>query len=226
MQKDKMPAVDIDIVAVVSGDGLADVFTSLGVALVVPGGQTMNPSTKDILQAVEAVNSEKIIILPNNKNVVMTANQVQPLTTKTVEVVPTVTIPQGVAALLAFDYEADLPTNTQLMEKAITATRSIEVTRSVRSTQLGDLKIKKKQPIALLDGELVTAGKSNSDVISQLLGRIDLERAEVVTLYYGADIDENKAEEVSAAIREEYPKLQIEVVRGGQPHYDYIISVE
>ncbi|MFC1908518.1 DAK2 domain-containing protein [Chloroflexota bacterium] len=226
LQKDRMPAADIGIIAVVSGDGLADVFTSLGVALVVPGGQTMNPSTKDILQAVEAVSSEKIIILPNNKNIVMTANQVQSLTTKTVEVVSTETIPQGVAALLAFDYEADLPTNTQIMQKAISATRTIEVTRSVRSTQVGDLKIKKKQPIGLLDGELVVAGNDNSDVIIQTLIRIDLDKAEVITIYYGADIEEDKAEEVSAVIREKCPELQIEVVRGGQPHYDYIISVE
>ncbi|MFC2008052.1 DAK2 domain-containing protein [Chloroflexota bacterium] len=226
LQKDRMPAADTAIIAVVSGDGITDVFTSLGVALVVPGGQTMNPSTKDILQAVETVGSEKIIILPNNQNIVMTANQVQSLTTKTVEVVPTETIPQGVAALLAFDYEADLPTNTQIMLKAISATRTIEVTRSVRSTQVGDLKIKKKQPIGLLDGELVVAGNDNPDVIIQTLGRIDLDKAEVITIYYGADIEEDKAEGISTVIREKYPELQIEVVRGGQPHYDYIISVE
>ena len=226
MQKEKMPAADTAIIAVVSGDGLADVFTSLGTSCIVPGGQTMNPSTKELLQAVESVSSEKSIILPNNKNVVLTANQVQSLTTKTVEVVPTETIPQGVAALLAFDYEADLPTNTQIMEKAISAISSIEVTRSVRSTKVGDLKIKRKQPIGLLDGELVAVGTDNTDVINQVLAKLDLDKSEVVTIYYGADTVTEEAERVSASIREQRPHLQVEVVQGGQPHYNYIISVE
>ncbi|MBI4302890.1 MAG: DAK2 domain-containing protein, partial [Chloroflexi bacterium] len=116
MQKDRMPTVDIATVAIVAGDGLADVFTSLGASAIVPGGQTMNPSTKDILQAVKTVPSDKVIILPNNKNVVLTAQQVQSLTDKKIEVIPTQTIPQGVAALLTFDYEADFETNVQLMK--------------------------------------------------------------------------------------------------------------
>jgi len=226
MQKEKMPAADTAIIAVVSGDGLADVFTSLGTACIVPGGQTMNPSTKELLQAVESVSSEKSIILPNNKNVVLTANQVQSLTERTVEVVPTETIPQGVAALLAFDYEADLLTNTQIMEKAISTVNSIEVTRSVRSTKVGDLKIKRKQPIGLLNGELVAAGTDNTDVINQVLARLDLDKAEVVTIYYGADTASEEAERVSASIREQHPHLQIEIVQGGQPHYNCIISIE
>ena len=226
MQKEKAPAADTAIIAVVSGDGLADVFTSLGVAAVVPGGQTMNPSTKDLLQAVESVASDKVIILPNNKNIVLTANQVESLTEKTVEVVPTKTIPQGVGAVLAFDYEADLKTNTQIMEKAISMVRSVEITRSVRSTQIGDLKIKKKQPIGLLDGELVAAGVDNIDAVNQVLAKIDLSKVEVVTIYYGADTSSDEAEQVSASIQKGYPQLQFEVIRGGQPHYDYIISIE
>src|SRR4030042_5847589 len=115
MQKERMPAVDIAIVAVVSGDGLSEVFTSLGASAIVPGGQTMNPSTRDLLQAVESVASDKVIILPNNKNIVLTAGQVQALTKKKIAVVPARTIPQGLAALLTFDYEADFKTNTQNM---------------------------------------------------------------------------------------------------------------
>ena len=160
MQKERMPTTDTAVIAVASGDGLTDVFSSLGAAAVVPGGQTMNPSTKDLLQAVESAFSDKVIILPNNKNIVLTANQVQSLTKKTVEVVPTKTIPQGVVALLAFDYEADFKTNTQIMEKAISSVRSIEITRAVRSTKVNGLKIKRKQPIGLLDGDLVAAGDS------------------------------------------------------------------
>ena len=226
MQKERMPAVDTAIIAVVSGDGLTDVFTSLGASAIVPGGQTMNPSTKDLLQAVELVPSDKVIILPNNKNIVATANQVHSLTSKTIGVVPAETIPQGVAALLAFDYEVNLKTNTQIMKKAISAVRTIEITRATRSTRLGELKIKRKQPIGLLDGDLIATGKNNTDVLNQVLAKLDLDKAEVITIYYGADTKTAEAEQISNSIREQHPQSQIEVVQGGQPHWNYIISIE
>jgi len=226
MQKERMPATDMAIIAVVSGDGLADILGSLGVAATVPGGQTMNPSTKDLLQAVESVASDKVIILPNNKNIVLTAEQVQSLTAKSIEVVPTETIPQGIAALLAFDYEADLETNAQLMNKAKSAVKSIEITRAIRSTQLGGLKIKKKQAIGFLDGELVAVGDNTTDVLIEALARLDLGEAEVITIYYGADAELAEVEQVSFSLREQHSQLQVEVVRGGQPHYNYIVSVE
>jgi len=226
MQKERMPAVDMAIVAVVSGVGLTEVFTSLGVTAVVPGGQTMNPSTKDLLQAVESVASDKVIVLPNNKNVVLTAEQVQSLTGKSIKVVPTETVPQGVAALLAFDYEADFETNVQIMNKAKSAVRTIEITRAVRSTRLGGLNIKKNQAIGLLDGDLLAAGNDTSGVLNKMLAELNLNEAEVVTIYYGADTEPAEAERVSVTIREQYPQLQIEVIRGGQPHYNYIVSIE
>ncbi|MFC1912999.1 DAK2 domain-containing protein [Chloroflexota bacterium] len=226
LHKGEMPAVDIGIIAVVAGDGLADVFTSLGATKIVSGGQTMNPSTKELLQAVEAVVPDKVIILPNNKNIILTAEQVQSVTEKKIEVVPTETIPQGTAALLALDFEADFETNAGLMKQAKSAVRSLEITKAVRSTQLGGLKIKKKQPIGFLDGDLVAVGDVTTDVLNQVLDRLDMEQAEVITIYYGADTDSAEAEQVSAGIHEENPHLQIEVVRGGQPHYNYIVSVE
>ena len=226
MQKERMPAVDMGIVAVVAGDGLSDVFTSLGTTAIVPGGQTMNPSTKDLLQAVEQVASEKVIILPNNKNIILTAEQVHSLTTKSIEVVPTKTIPQGVAALLAFDYEADFETNAQTMNKAQSAVKSIEITRAIRSTQLGGLRIKKKQAIGFLDGDLVAVGDSTTGVLDEVLAKLDLGKAEVITIYYGADTELAEAEEVSLSIGERNPQLQVDVVRGGQPHYNYIVAVE
>ncbi len=226
MQKERMPTTDTAVIVVASGDGLNDVFGSLGAAAVVPGGQTMNPSTKDILQAVEATFAGKVMILPNNKNIVLTANQVPSLTKKTVKVVPAKTIPQGVVALLAFDYEADFNTNAQIMEKALSSVRSIEITQAVRSTKVNNLKIKRKQPIGLLDGDLVAAGDNNVDVIDQVLAKLDLDKAEVVTIYYGADAELAEAEQVGAGIGKQHPQLQIEVIRGGQPHYSYIISVE
>ncbi|MFC1987160.1 DAK2 domain-containing protein [Chloroflexota bacterium] len=226
MQKERTPEVDIATIAVVSGDGLADVFTSLGATVIVPGGQTMNPSTKDFLQAVEVVMSDKVIILPNNKNIVLTAEQVHSLTKKRIEVVPTQTIPQGIAALLTFDYEADFETNARLMREAQSTVKTIEITRAVRSTQLNSLKIKKRQAIGLLDGELLAAGDDTIDVLSKMLAKLDLGKAEIVTIYYGADTELAEAEQVSASIREQHSQLQVEIVRGSQPYYNYIISIE
>ncbi|MBM4448347.1 MAG: DAK2 domain-containing protein [Chloroflexi bacterium] len=226
MQKAKGPAVDTAIVAVVAGEGLADVFTSLGVTAIVPGGQTMNPSTKDLLQAVEGVASDKVIILPNNKNIIATASQVQSLTEKKIEVVPTTTIPQGVAALLAFDYEADLEANISIMARAISAIKTVEICRAVRSAKLGDLQIRKKQPIGFLDGDLVAVGESALEVLNKMLSKLDLNKIEVITIYYGDDTKSEEAEQVASDIRNRYPQLQIEVVKGGQPHYNYIISIE
>jgi DAK2 domain fusion protein YloV len=226
MQKERLPATDTAVIAVVSGDGLTDVFGSLGAAAVIPGGQTMNPSTKDILQAVESALSDQVIILPNNKNIILTAGQVQNLTQKKVMVVPTKSIPQGVVALLAFDYEADFKTNARIMENALSSVKTIEVTRSVRATKINGLKLRRRQPIALLDDELVAAGDTDEDVIHKVLSGLDLAEAEVITIYYGFDTETAEAEQVSAGITEQYPHLQVELIRGGQPHYNYIISIE
>jgi dihydroxyacetone kinase-like predicted kinase len=226
MQRGRAPVTGMAIIAVVSGDGLTDVFTSLGVAAIVPGGQTMNPSTKDLLQAVEQVASDKVIILPNNKNIVLTAEQVKSLTEKSIKVVPTETIPQGIAALLAFDYEADFETNGRIMTEAMSTVKTVEITRAVRSTKLDGLKIKKKQAIGLLDGNLVAAGDKSVDVLGDVLSKVDLDKAEVVTIYYGADTKEAEAQQVNANISTEQPNLQVEVVKGGQPHYNYVISIE
>jgi len=226
MQKERMPAVEIGIIAVVAGDGLTDVFTSLGVTAIVPGGQTMNPSTQNLLQAVEAVPSDKVIILPNNKNIVPTANQVQSLTKKVIEVVATDTIPQGIAALLAFNGEADLETNAQAMSRAKSSVKSIAVTRAVRAAKLGGLDIKKKQAIGFLEKELVAAGDSTADVLAEVLAKVDLDEAEVVTIYYRGDAERTELEPVTHRIREQHPELEVELVQGGQPHYHYIVSVE
>jgi len=226
MQRQRMPATDVATVAVVAGDGLAEVFASLGASAIVSGGQTMNPSTKEILQAVKSVPSDKVIVLPNNKNVVLTAQQVQALTDKKIEVVPTQTIPQGVAALLTYDYEADFETNVKLMAEAMAKIKTIEITYSARSWALNGLRVKKKQPIGLLDGELLTAGNEPEDVVHKILAKVHVRRSEIVTIYYGEDIQAAEAEAMAESIRQKYSQLQVEVVRGGQPYYTYIISIE
>jgi len=219
-------ATGMAIVAVVAGKGLADVFWSLGVSAIVSGGQTMNPSTRDILRPVQAIPSDKIIILPNNKNVIPTARQVASLTHKIIEVVPTETIPQGVAALLAVDNEIDFETNVNNMVQAISTVKTLEITRAIRSTKLSGLEIRKNQAIGLLDGELLAAGDNINNVVIDLLAKADLRQAEVITIYYGAETKEVEAEQLSIAIRQKYPQLQVEVVNGTQPSYNYIISAE
>lgn len=226
MQKERLPTGDIGIVAVVAGDGLADVFTSLGVSAIVPGGQTMNPSTKDILQAVEHIASDNVIILPDNHNIVATAEQVHDLTDKKVAVVPTRTIPQGVAALLAFDYEANFEANLELMTEAISQVKSIEVIRASRAAKIGGWAIKKKQPMGFLDGELVAVGTKPDEVLNEVLAQMEMSEASVLTIYHGADVSSEEAERLGAGIRHQYPHLEVEVVWGGQPHYSYLVSVE
>ncbi|MDH5363877.1 MAG: DAK2 domain-containing protein [Dehalococcoidia bacterium] len=226
IQKERMPRVDIAIVTVAAGDGFFEVFNSLGATIIVPGGQTMNPSVGELLKAVEAAPSDNIILLPNNKNIIHTASQVESLTSKRVKVIPTRTIPQGIAASLAFSYDMDLEENAQAMEEAMTAVKTIEVTKAVRKTQMNGQKIKKGQPIAILNDENLIAGGNNMlDIIFQALTKTNIENTELVTIYYAAEAQAIEAEDIAQKIREGY-RLEVEVVQGGQPHYNYIISLE
>jgi DAK2 domain fusion protein YloV len=227
MQKARAPVPGIEIVSVAAGEGLGEVFGSLGVAAVVSGGQTMNPSTKDILQAVSKLSSSNVIILPNNKNIVMTAEKVQQFTDKNVRVVPSKTIPQGVAAILAFDYESDFETNVRLMTEAVSTVRTVEITRAVRTTKINGLKIKRKQAIGVFnDGEIISVADEPETALYKALSHLNPEKAEVITIYYGAETDEAQALKAKEDISGRYPNLQVEVVKGGQPHYNYIVSVE
>ena len=224
--KPQPPIGNISTIAVASGEGLIQVFYSVGATVVVSGGETMNPSVQELLQAVEATHSDKVIILPNNANIVMPARQIQELTKKKVEIVPTETIPQGIAALLSFNYEADLETNVAAMKAAMEAVRSGEVTTSVRSMSHDGLAVKEGQSIAFLDGELVIAEDSMPQVVHKLLDKMSVAQSGLVTIYYGANTECAEAEQIGESIRKKYPAQEVEVVAGGQPHYNYIISVE
>lgn len=226
MVKAQAPQPEIATVAVVSGDGLGRVFRSLGAGAIVPGGQTMNPSTQEMLQAVESVPQQKVIILPNNENVVPAARQVQELTSKKVKVVPTRTIPQGVAALLAFNYDADLKANAAAMESALPSVKTLEVTRAVRTANIGDVRISNRQAIGFVDGDLAATGDKPAGVLVDMLGKMDTGQSEIVTVYYGQGVRRSEAEAVAEAIRKKLPLLEVELVYGGQPHYPYVASVE
>jgi hypothetical protein len=227
IQKEKRPKVNIAVVTIASGDGLFEVFNSLGASIIVPGGQTMNPSVSELLRAVESAPSDNIILLPNNKNIILTASQVDSLTSKQVRVVSTKTIPQGIAASLAFNYDMSLEENARIMEEAISTIRTIEITKAVRQTRINGQKIKKGQLIAILDDEdLIASDNDVANILFKALMKTDIENAEVMTIYYGAETQATEVEDVVQKIREGYQHLEVEIIHGNQPHYNYIISLE
>jgi DAK2 domain fusion protein YloV len=217
---------DIAVIAVAAGSGLHRVFRTLGVSAVVNGGQTMNPSTEDLLNALESVTAPNIILLPNNANVILTAQQTQQFTIKQVRVISTKTIPQGISALLAFNYQADLEENVRAMGEAAARIQTAEITKAVRSAQVNGLKVQSGQVIGLLNGELKASGASTEEVADEMLRQMQAGSYDIITVYYGQDSTPASAQVIAARIREQYPEQEIEVVDGGQPHYNYIISAE
>jgi len=225
MRQAQAPTMTLATVVVVPGEGLLKVFQSLGASAIVPGGKTMNPSTRELLSAIEAVPSAQVILLPNNPNVILTAKQAGSLAKKQVEVVPTVSVPQGIAALLALNYEASLKANVQAMGEAIRKVKTVEIAKAARSSRYRDVVVKKGKPVAFLDGELVATAPGFPALIEKLLPGLGLEGAEVITIYYGADTKPQQAEEIAELLQQHFPG-EVEVVEGGQPHYHYIMSVE
>jgi DAK2 domain fusion protein YloV len=217
---------DIAIACVVPGEGLKRVFESLGASVIVRGGQTMNPSTQEILNGIEYVAADKVLVLPNNSNVVMTARQACELSGKQAIVVPTKTIPQGISALLAFNYQADIETNAQRMIQAAAEIQTVEVTRAVRSTQFNGIQVTKGDVIGLLNDQLVAAGEDYTSVVLDVLKCIATEEYEVATIYFGQDATQAEADALADLINRAYPNLELEVHAGGQAHYRYILSLE
>ena len=216
----------VSLIAVASGEGLAQVLGSLGVTVVVPGGDTMNPSVEELVRAIGEAPSDKVVLLPNNPNVVMAARQAQALSTRKVAVLPTTSIPQGVAAALAFNPEADLEANIEAMEQARAGVHSGEITIAVRSMSLGDLTVDKGQAIGFLEGELVVAADSLPQALAELVSCMGAGEGKLVTIYYGAGVPPSQAESASESLQQRWPGLEIEPVYGGQPHYHYLVSVE
>ena len=217
---------DIAIITVVAGEGLQEAFRSLGATTVIPGGQTMNPSCSDILQAINSVPSDRVIVLPNNKNVIPAAKQAAEAARKTVRVVPTRSIPQGLSTLLGFNCEMELEENLAEMSRAQERVKSIEVTNAVRDARIGTLEIKKGDYISLVDGDMKVACDTLNRAVFSSLEAADAANAGIVTLFYGDEVRDNEAAELGDSIKMKYPELDIELIRGSQPHYSYIISVE
>jgi DAK2 domain fusion protein YloV len=216
----------IATVAVVAGPGFERVFHSIGLTAIVPGGQTMNPSIEELLAAVDAVDARQVILLPNNSNVILSARQVIGLSSKEVFVVPTESMPQGIAALLGFNFEADFESNCEAMTEAATRIQTAEITTAIRTVRVGGVRVREGDFIGLVNGNLVIAGQDLDYVIRETLQRMSIEHYEIVTLYFGEGVTKQQAEDTARSIKEKYSHLEIEVVDGGQPHYAYVISAE
>jgi len=216
----------IAAVVVSPGQGISRVFASLGASAIVAGGQTMNPSTQEILQALEALPTDRIVILPNNKNIRLAAEQAAELTSKQAFVVPSRFVPQGIAAILALDPDGPIETNTASMEEAMANVRTIELTMATRTVEIDGVKVRQGQIIGLMEGVLKAAGEDLAETFNELLGNAGLEQSELVTIYYGVDLTADQAKAVVDRVKGKYPHLEFELVDGGQPHYQLIASIE
>ncbi len=216
----------VAVVAVAAGKGLINVFHSLGAACVVNGGQTNNPSTEEIFQAIEKLPTDKVVILPNNKNIFLAAEAACDLSTKDVAVVHSRTVPQGIAALMALRPEREVEVNAEMMEQALKLVRTGEITRATRTVEIDGVDVKEGEIIALADGRLCSSGADESVVLDELLEQLEVADAGIISLYFGADIPVGEAAETADHIRALFPDVEVELVEGGQAHYHYILGVE
>ena len=216
----------VGLAAVVAGSGLVDIFRGLGVDAIVEGGQTMNPSTQDMLNAIESVPYEDVVLLPNNGNVILAAKQVPSLTKKKVHVIETRSVPQGVAAVVAFRPDRSAGENLAAMKDEAERVQTIEVTHAVRDTRSNRLKVKKGDVIGLINDRLEFAGSDYAEIVNKAIGKLGPDSYELVTVYRGRGASDAEMADVDSAIRSSFPGLEVEVQQGGQEHYPFILSVE
>ena len=225
--KKKEPRKPVGFITVSIGDGMNDIFKELGVDYIIEGGQTMNPSTEDMLTAIDHVNADHIFILPNNKNIILAANQAQSLTEdKDIIVIPTKTVPQGITAIINYMPEADVDTNIDAMNEGIKAVKTGQVTYAVRDTRIDDKEIHEGDIMGIGDAGILAVGQSVEETTKEMLADLVDEDTELISLYYGQDVLAEDAERFSAEIEELYPDVDVDVHSGGQPIYYYVLSVE
>jgi DAK2 domain fusion protein YloV len=226
VQRQELVPGQIAAVAVAPGPGIADIFESLGVSRVVPGGQTMNPSTEEILAAIESLDTDKIVVLPNNKNIIMAAESACEMTSKQCRVIRTRNVPQGVNALLSLDPDGDLNQVVDAMAAASETVATGEITTATRDVTLSGVQVKDGNILGLSNGEICSAGPDMERVVRETLDKMEIGSRELLTFYYGAEVNPRDAQEMAAKAQDWYPDVEIEVVDGGQPYYFYIISAE
>ena len=226
-QKKKEPRKPVGFIAVSIGEGMNEIFRELGVDYIIEGGQTMNPSTDDMLTAIDNVNADHIFILPNNKNIILAANQAQSLTKdKDILVIPTKTVPQGITAVISYMPEADVDTNMESMQEAIKNVKTGQVTYAVRDTHIDDKEIHEGDIMGIGDKGILSVGQSVEATAKEMLEHMVDEDSELISLYYGQDVLQEDAEKFAASVEELYPDVDIDLHSGGQPIYYYVISVE
>lgn len=224
---EEVPMKKLGFVSVSAGEGLTEIFKNLGVDEVIEGGQTMNPSTEDILNAVEKIHAEHIIILPNNKNIILAAEQaVQLCEDKKLYVVPSRSVPEGISAMFCYEEDADPAELVDAMKEAISSVSTATLTYAVRDTSYGDKEIHEGDILGMLNDEIEVVSTSVEEGIETLLKKGITEDSEMISIYYGADITEEDAQKVADFIEENYPDCEVEVQNGGQPLYYYIVSIE
>ena len=217
---------DYSFITVSMGEGMTETFKSLGVDFVVAGGQTMNPSTEDLLKGVDKVGGKVIYLIPNNSNIILSAEQARDISNREIIVIPSKSVPQGIAAMLAFNEEASKEENEENMIEAIGSVVDASVTYAVRDTTINGKEIHKDDIIGIASKDIISSGKTVFDVVTETVDKLMDEDISLVTLFYGEDVKEEDAEEVREAIEEKYPDIDIDVIKGDQPIYYYIISLE
>ena len=213
-------------VTVAMGDGISNIFKELGVDYVIEGGQTMNPSTQDMLEAINKINAEHIFILPNNKNIIMAANQASEISDKDIRVIPTTSIPQGIACVTMFNPDSDVEDNFEELKSAIEAVKTGSVTYAVRDTEIDGIEIKEGNMLGLVEGKIKEVGQDKGEVAVKVLEHMIDDDSELITVYYGSDVSDEEAENFSSMLEEKYEDFDIQVYKGNQPLYYFLLSVE
>ena len=226
-KKAEEPRKSMGFIAVSIGEGMNGIFRELGADYIIEGGQTMNPSTEDMLNAIENVNADTVFILPNNKNIILAANQAKALVEdKEIIVIPTKTVPQGITAIINFMPEADAQTNKETMLEEIQNVKSGQVTYAVRDTHIDDKEIHEGDIMGIGDSGIISVGKEIAETTKDMLAQLVDEESELISLYYGEEVTEEDAEALTAEIEELYPDVDVDVHCGGQPIYYYVLAVE
>ena len=221
------PEKEVGFISVSVGAGMGEIFKELGADYLIEGGQTMNPSTEDVLQAIERVNAKNIFIFPNNKNIILAANQARDLTEdKNIIVIPTKTIPQGITALISYVPDKTVEQNTEEMMEAVGNVKTGQITYAVRDTKIDDKEIRQGDIMGIGDHGLLAVGTGIEDITVAALQEMTDEDSEIISVYYGQDVSEEDAEHLAERLEEQYPDFDIEIHNGGQPIYYYIVSVE
>ena len=227
MQKEQMPEKEVGFISVSVGDGMSAIFKDLGADFLIEGGQTMNPSTEDVLEAIAKVNAKNIFVFPNNNNIILAANQARDLTEdKNIIVIPTKTIPQGITALINYVPEKTIEENTEEMLESITTVKTGQITYAVRNTKIDEKEIHEGDIMGIGDHGILAVGQDVEKTTLETVEAMVDEDSEIISIYFGAEVSEEEAEVLKEALEEKYPDFDIDVNQGGQPIYYYVISVE